>query len=748
MSDEGHFDMLGGLHSMGILNALRTGDTRVDMVLALLFPFVVKQAMEWLAMLKDWITSGWVLPKIYDERTIVHKATKDRYGSSYSDDDTQNTILLKAIQLYLHSQIKLDLKDAEVDLTSTDDKNANLNQNNTQNNNYYYDDYSDTNDDNDDEGKTIVGALSKYKIVQKPPPNKWHELGVFGEPKTLVTLCIERNEEQRGENNAHTELTNCFRFRSDEAQAIDAFINDAYQWYIGELRNMEDNARYLYELKAEEFSMKRKNDDESSNGGQAYTRYRLSDEKTFESLFFGQKDGLLKILDHFQERSGKYAIKGYPHKLGLLLNGPPGTGKTSLIKALAHYTNRSIINVPLARVSTNSELMAIFNDPRKYVEGESIPVKLGFKDVIFVMEDVDAASKIVKRRDGKKTADMIQIDQLDMPLPKSLWHMLLESTESSCQDLVKKLMEKSDRLKEEATSSDLIKSIAQKIASVPGLSVIGEAGDDPSLQKISDEALLTTGQIMEDQTSMNNFLGSQAQIINNLLEQGAEVDNELVEELLGTKPMVPVMPGRLSREISYSTYNDDDNRSKVEISKKPALSEEFLKELDDNDDKKNSKKDSDAVSMAPAASAWAKFNLDELNLSGLLNVLDGVVDSPGRILIMTTNYVDYLDPALIRPGRIDKKLLLGYMEAPDVVAMLEHYFQTTLDDLQKTRVAAAMMGDGQRPQLKLTPAQIEQMTAEHEEIGDMLAAIELKGAIHQGPYRGQASRQSMVAFNV
>ena len=170
------------------------------------------------------------------------------------------------------------------------------------------------------------------------------------------------------------------------------------------------------------------------------------------------------------------------------------------------------------------------------------------------------------------------LDELNLSglLPKSLWHMLLESTESSCQDLVKKLMEKSDRLKEEATSSDLIKSIAQKIASVPGLSVIGEAGDDPSLQKISDEALLTTGQIMEDQTSMNNFLGSQAQIINNLLEQGAEVDNELVEELLGTKPMVPVMPGRLSREISYSTYNDDDNRSKVEISKKPALSEEFF----------------------------------------------------------------------------------------------------------------------------------------------------------------------------
>ena len=38
--------------------------------------------------------------------------------------------------------------------------------------------------------------------------------------------------------------------------------------------------------------------------------------------------------------------------------------------------------------------------------------------------------------------------------------------------------------------------------------------------------------------------------------------------------------------------------------------------------------------------------------AGLLNVLDGVVDTPGRILIMTSNHPEILDPALIRPGKL------------------------------------------------------------------------------------------------
>ena len=42
-----------------------------------------------------------------------------------------------------------------------------------------------------------------------------------------------------------------------------------------------------------------------------------------------------------------------------------------------------------------------------------------------------------------------------------------------------------------------------------------------------------------------------------------------------------------------------------------------------------------------------------ISLSGLLNVIDGIASQEGRVLIMTTNHVNHLDSALLRPGRID-----------------------------------------------------------------------------------------------
>lgn len=42
-----------------------------------------------------------------------------------------------------------------------------------------------------------------------------------------------------------------------------------------------------------------------------------------------------------------------------------------------------------------------------------------------------------------------------------------------------------------------------------------------------------------------------------------------------------------------------------------------------------------------------------MTFSGFLNALDGVASGEERIIFMTTNHPERLDPALIRPGRVD-----------------------------------------------------------------------------------------------
>ena len=41
---------------------------------------------------------------------------------------------------------------------------------------------------------------------------------------------------------------------------------------------------------------------------------------------------------------------------------------------------------------------------------------------------------------------------------------------------------------------------------------------------------------------------------------------------------------------------------------------------------------------------------------------------------MTSNHPEKLDPALIRPGRVNLKIHLGYVELPEATEMVQHYF--------------------------------------------------------------------------
>ncbi|XP_050404397.1 mitochondrial chaperone BCS1 [Patella vulgata] len=66
--------------------------------------------------------------------------------------------------------------------------------------------------------------------------------------------------------------------------------------------------------------------------------------------------------------------------------------------------------------------------------------------------------------------------------------------------------------------------------------------------------------------------------------------------------------------------------------------------------------------------------MGRLTFSGLLNALDGVASAEARIIFMTTNYLDRLDPALIRPGRVDVKELIDYATEYQLQQMFQRFY--------------------------------------------------------------------------
>lgn len=68
-----------------------------------------------------------------------------------------------------------------------------------------------------------------------------------------------------------------------------------------------------------------------------------------------------------------------------------------------------------------------------------------------------------------------------------------------------------------------------------------------------------------------------------------------------------------------------------------------------------------------------------LSMAGLLNALDGVATPHGLITFMTTNDVSVIDPALLRPGRVDLQEELGLPDRDQIARLFESWYDTKLD---------------------------------------------------------------------
>ncbi|KAK1407478.1 hypothetical protein QVD17_39094 [Tagetes erecta] len=97
-------------------------------------------------------------------------------------------------------------------------------------------------------------------------------------------------------------------------------------------------------------------------------------------------------------------------------------------------------------------------------------------------------------------------------------------------------------------------------------------------------------------------------------------------------------------------------------------------------------------------------DIDKITLSGLLNLIDGLWSSCGdeRIIIFTTNHKEVLDPALLRPGRMDVHVEMSYCTYDGFKTLASTYLQVEEDEKLSTFQAVKKV----LKKTKVTPAEI------------------------------------------
>ncbi|KAK3125168.1 hypothetical protein QOZ80_7BG0601170 [Eleusine coracana subsp. coracana] len=111
-------------------------------------------------------------------------------------------------------------------------------------------------------------------------------------------------------------------------------------------------------------------------------------------------------------------------------------------------------------------------------------------------------------------------------------------------------------------------------------------------------------------------------------------------------------------------------------------------------------------------------DVKRITLSGLLNFIDGLWSTSGeeRIIIFTTNYKDRLDPALLRPGRMDMHIYMGYCCWEAFKTLARNYF--VIDDHQLFPEIQELLSD-----VEVTPAEVSEMLLRSEDVDVALQVL-------------------------
>ena len=145
-----------------------------------------------------------------------------------------------------------------------------------------------------------------------------------------------------------------------------------------------------------------------------------------------------------------------------------------------------------------------------------------------------------------------------------------------------------------------------------------------------------------------------------------------------------------------------------------ATENNFILSRNDNDvDKRVSGEMSDFAKFVEFSSTTVKnVKSDQLNLSCFLNILDGIIELHGIMIILTSNFPERIDEALIRPGRIDYRHEFKKASHNTVVQMLKFKYELSDEGVIKH------LSDFNIRDEILSPAKIQTICFENNNIED------------------------------
>ncbi|GER27986.1 P-loop containing nucleoside triphosphatehydrolases superfamily protein [Striga asiatica] len=111
---------------------------------------------------------------------------------------------------------------------------------------------------------------------------------------------------------------------------------------------------------------------------------------------------------------------------------------------------------------------------------------------------------------------------------------------------------------------------------------------------------------------------------------------------------------------------------------------------------------------------------DQLTLSGLLNFIDGLWSTCGdeRIIVFTTNHKEKIDPALLRPGRMDMHISMGYCTAQGFDTLAKNYLGVVEDHHPMIGEIKDLIGE-----IEITPAEVAEHLMRNEDADMALEGV-------------------------